>query len=51
MTNTELIGVLMGLIREYALYFMPVIGLLAGVNFIFSWVWSLLFRQTVGGVR
>ena len=44
MTNLELIKVLVSLFADYFKYFMPVIGLMAGVNLVFNWIWSILFK-------
>lgn len=44
MTNTEVIGIIMELTTEYLRYLMPIIGVLAGINFIMSALWSSTFK-------
>lgn len=44
MTNLELIKVLVTLFSDFFKYFMPVMGLVAGVNLIINWIWSILFK-------
>lgn len=51
MTNIELVGVLIGMIREYMTYFLPVIALLSGVNYIVSLLFSVTLRASARGGR
>lgn len=45
MTNTEVIGIIMELTAEYLRFLMPVIGVLAGINFLMSALWSSVFKS------
>ncbi len=44
MTNTELVSVIIDMLREYFTFFMPIYGLLAGVNIVIKWIYSFTFR-------
>lgn len=44
MENTELVMFVADLFGEYIRYFLPIYGLLAGVNIIIKWIYSFTFR-------
>lgn len=51
MTNIEVVGILIGMIREYMTYFIPVIAVLSGVNYVVSLLFSVTLRASTRGGR
>lgn len=52
MTNTDVINIILDMVREYFVYMIPVIGVLAGIVFVVSFFMSVVFgagRRTFGG--
>lgn len=44
MINTELIQSLIAMYRDFFVYFMPVVGVFAGMNLITKWLYGMLFK-------
>lgn len=52
MASTEIVDIIIQLTQEMLVYMLPVIGILAGINFIITWLMSLtlgLGRRTFKG--
>lgn len=52
MANTEVIDVIMSMVAEYFTYMMPIIGVLAGVTFVVTFLMSVTLgfgRRTFKG--
>jgi len=52
MTNTEVVTEIITMAADFMTYMLPIIGVLAGLQFILSWLFEILFgagRRTFRG--
>jgi hypothetical protein len=52
MTNTEVVSAIIGIVTDAMTYMLPIIAILAGINFMVSWLMSVtmgLGRRTFRG--
>jgi len=52
MTNTEVVTAIIEIVQEFMTFMLPIIGVLAGLQFILSWLFEILFgmgRRTFRG--
>jgi len=45
MTSSELVEITMSTLSQYVAFITPIIGVLAGANFIFGWLNRTLFKD------
>lgn len=48
MANTEVVAIVIDTIQETVQYLLPIIGVLAGANFVVGWLMSILFGKHTG---
>ena len=46
MTNLEVLEIILDIIREYMMFLIPIIGVLAGVTYVTSFLLSVTLRAT-----
>lgn len=48
MANSEIVDIVIQTVSQSFIYMLPVVGVLAGANFVIGWIMSILFGRHTG---